>query len=172
MIKSLKSIVYLIVALLPGYLSGTLFFEEPADFNPSIETSICFIQYQDKFLMLHRQDNKPQGNTWGVPGGKLDKSESPINAVVREVFEETHFQITENETIYFGKVFLRTETNDVILHLFLSELPNNPEEIKLAFKEHKGFTWITPKDALDMNLMTDEDKLIELVYGETTEKAP
>lgn len=165
MLKSFIHLSCLFLALIPGLLSATLFLEQPVDFNPKIETSICFIQYQDKFLMLHRQDQKPQGNTWGVPGGKLDPSESPLNAVVREVFEETGVKLIEDKTNYFGEVFLRTPTNDVILHVFVSESSTNPGDIQIAFKEHKGFTWVTPQDALEMNLMKDEDMLIDLIYG-------
>lgn len=170
MLRLIKNFFIIAIAIVPGFLAGTLYYEKPADFNPSIETSICFIQYEDKFLMLHRQDYKPEGNTWGVPGGKLDKSETPMQAVVREIFEETTLNIAEDKTSYVGEVYLRTSNNDVILHVFVSETPPNPEKVHIAFKEHKGFTWVTSKDALKMNLMQDEEKLIELIYGKVDQE--
>lgn len=41
----------------------------------------------------------------------------------------------------------------------------NPADVKINFKEHKGFTWVTPKDALMMDLITDEDTCFEIVFG-------
>jgi len=40
----------------------------------------------------------------------------------------------------------------------------NPEAVKINFKEHKGFTWVTPQDSLQMNLMDDEGACIKLTY--------
>jgi hypothetical protein len=46
------------------------------------------------------------------------------------------------------------------------QLPiDHPGDVKINFKEHKGFTWVTPKDALKMDLITDEDICIEICFG-------
>ena len=41
----------------------------------------------------------------------------------------------------------------------------NPGAVRINFKEHKGFTWMTPADALKMDLITDEDTCFEIVFG-------
>jgi len=58
------------------------------NFHPSIEVAGCYCEYEDKILLLKRTPHKHQGDTWGIPGGKLDEGETPQIAVIREVFEE------------------------------------------------------------------------------------
>ena len=50
-------------------LSAGIYLEKPFDFNQKAETvGCCFLHYQDKILLLHRQDKKAEGNHWGIPG--------------------------------------------------------------------------------------------------------
>jgi hypothetical protein len=37
--------------------------------------------------------------------------------------------------------------------------------VKINLEEHKHHTWKTPKDALNENLIPDEDICIKLFYG-------
>ncbi len=37
------------------------------------------------------------GNTWGIPGGKLDAGDTAISAVIRELIEETALTLTSEE---------------------------------------------------------------------------
>lgn len=163
--QMIKGILFaLVLGLLPALSEGTLYFEKPLDFKPTIEASGCFVQYEDKILLLHRQDHKPEGNSWGAPGGKLDPYETPKDAVIRETYEETGLLIEGDEVEYVCDVYYRNEKSDVLFHLFRGNILQNPEEVKISFEEHKGFTWVKPEDALQMNLMDGEDQIIEKVY--------
>ena len=163
--KTINAILYTVVlGVFPILAEGTLYFEEPADFNPTIEASGCFVQYEDKILLLHRQDHKPEGNAWGAPGGKLDPYETPKDAVIRETYEETGLLIEDDKVEYLGDVYYQNENSEVLFHLFRGRIAENPEEVKISFDEHKGFTWVKPQDALQMNLMNGEDQIIEKIY--------
>lgn len=139
--------------------------KKPENFNPKFEIVGCFLEYQDKILLLHRQDNTSQGNTWGIPGGKIEKGETPIDAAIREASEEAGFHIPG--FIDCGIVYIKYPTYDYIYHMFKGKLSSDqlPSDVKINFKEHKGFTWVTPQDALKMDLMLDEDPCIRLVYS-------
>lgn len=54
-------------------------------------TTICYIEKDDKYLMLHRtkKKNDQSHNKWLGVGGKFEENESPDECVVREVKEET-----------------------------------------------------------------------------------
>lgn len=166
-----KLLIVLSTGFCPFLAYGSVHLEKPKDFHPSIEVSGCFIEYQDKFLMLHRQDYKPEGNQWGVPGGKIDAGESPLDAVIREIHEETHFDISQDKIDYFGEVYIKSPKGDkdLTFHMFRCKASEQPGGVKISFKEHKGFTWVTPEDALQMNLMADEDACIKLMYDEVNE---
>lgn len=148
-------------------LSAGIYLEKPTDFHSKAAVvGCCFIHFQDKILLLHRQDGKAEGNRWGIPGGKLNKGEPLLDAIKLEVFEETGFQLDLDKIHYIGKVYIKVPNFDFEYHMatYLDEIAN-PGDVKINIKEHKGFTWVTPKEALEMNLMTDEDTCFQIVFG-------
>lgn len=161
--------MFCFVALLTALpaLHAVIFLEKPADFNPKAEiVGCCYLHYQDKILILHRQDTKSEGNRWGIPGGKLNKGEPLIEAIMREVFEETGFQLERDKVHYVGKVYIKVPNFDFEYHMIDYQQPiEQPGTVKINFREHKGFTWVTPKDALKMDLITDEDICFAIYFG-------
>ncbi len=148
-------------------LNAGIYLEKPDNFNPKAAIiGCCYLHYQDKILLLHRQDASAEGNHWGIPGGKLHKGEPLIDAIIREVFEETGFVLDKEKVHYIGKVFIKVPSFDFEYHMIdYLEPIKSPGDVKINFKEHKGFTWVTPKDALRMDLITDEDTCFEIVFG-------
>ncbi|MBA3239488.1 MAG: NUDIX hydrolase [Parachlamydiaceae bacterium] len=165
--KTLKLVSIYFVFFLQNIANGGIYLEMPKDFHPKAAVvGCCFLRHQDKILLLHRQDGKAEGNRWGIPGGKLNKNEPLIDAIAREVFEETGFQLDNEKIHYIGKVYIKVPNFDFEYHMasYLDEI-ENPGNVKINIKEHKGFTWVNPKDALKMDLMTDEDTCFEIVFG-------
>jgi 8-oxo-dGTP pyrophosphatase MutT (NUDIX family) len=136
--------------------------EMPEDFESVFEVVACFVEHDGKILMLHRQDHKPQGDTWGGPAGKVDEGESIHEALKREVFEETSIELKDPK--HFKKLFVRFPDYDFVYHIF-HELLEELVEVNLREEEHKDFDWVSPKDALGMNLMLDEDDCIKMFYN-------
>ena len=66
----------------------SVFIEPPEGFHPIVEAAGCYCEWSDKMLFLKRHPLKSQGNTWGIPRGKLEKNENPRMAVIREIREE------------------------------------------------------------------------------------
>jgi 8-oxo-dGTP pyrophosphatase MutT (NUDIX family) len=81
----------LLLVLLPLFLSAAIYQNKPEDFKPKFEIVGSFLEWDGKILILHRQDFKAQGNTWAIPGGKIEKDETPIQASIRETYEENRF---------------------------------------------------------------------------------
>lgn len=54
-------------------------------------TTLCYIEQDDKYLMLHRvkKVNDENHDKWIGVGGKFEAEESPENCLLREVKEET-----------------------------------------------------------------------------------
>lgn len=53
----------------------------------------------DGRLLLVRRARDPHGGTWDVPGGFLDEHESPLDALRRELREETGLEIEPGELL-------------------------------------------------------------------------
>ncbi len=76
------------------------------------ETVICYIIKKQTVLMLYRNKKKNDLNhhKWIGVGGHIEKGETPMEAVEREVFEETSlkmkkFEKRANIMFHYGKIF-------------------------------------------------------------------
>lgn len=60
-------------------------------------TTLCYIEKDGKYLMLHRtkKKNDPSQDLWMGVGGHFEEGESPEECVVREVKEETGLTLTD-----------------------------------------------------------------------------
>lgn len=165
--QNLKNCFVLAFCFLSSLLNAGIYLEKPDHFNPKAAVvGCCYLHYQDKILLLHRQDFKAEGNRWGIPGGKLNEGENLIDLVAREVFEETGIQLNTEKLHYIGKLYITVKNFDFEYHMvdYLEPI-TNPGDIKINFREHKGFTWVTPKDALKMDLITDEATCFTVTFG-------
>lgn len=151
-----------VLFFLPFLLNAAIFKEMPENFKPKFEIVGSFIEVDGKILLLHRQDHKAQGNTWAIPGGKIDKGETPVDASIRETFEETGYLLDTVD--YLGFVYIKYEKYDFIYHMTMAKPEVDPSKVSINFKESKGFTWMTPIQALEMNLMPDEGDCFKLIY--------
>lgn len=61
-----------------------------------ILSTLCYIEREGQYLMLHRVKKNKDVNAgkWIGVGGKLEKDESPDECVAREVMEETGLTLT------------------------------------------------------------------------------
>ena len=61
-----------------------------------INSTLCYIEKDEKYLMLYRnkKKNDVNGGKWIGVGGKLEENESPDEALLREVKEETGLTLT------------------------------------------------------------------------------
>ncbi len=131
-----------------------------------IRTVGAFLEYDNKFLILYRSPSESNGELWGLPAGKVEKDESDVNAIIREVFEETGLKLTETEVelidVYrweFPKVDIDFPTFKVKLDNFFDVILN-PEE-------HSEYRWVTPQECFELKdkLIHGFDDLLDKVYG-------
>ncbi len=161
--KLILSIIAASCLILP--LSAQMVFkEEPKNFEPKMEVAACFIRVGEQVLFLKRLPQKPQGNTWGIPGGKFDQGETASQTVIREIGEETGIKLSDQSLKYFGKTYVRYPDTDYIFHIFEYTLDDFP---KVTFnpKEHADYRWVTLEDAMQMTLIPGEEECISAVYG-------
>jgi len=140
-----------------------MFVKKPADFNSKFDIVSCFLERDGKFLILQIADHKDQCGTWGAPAGKANEGEDLVDATIRELFEESGVLIKKENLKYWGVTFVRYPKYDYNYYMYFAKCPAGVE-IKINPKEHKSFKWVTPKEALEMNLMRDEDMSVKLFY--------
>jgi len=133
----------------------------PKNFNPRFEIVSCFCKYDDKFLLLHRQDGKSQGDRWGLPAGKVEAGETYSRAIARELFEETGIKANHKDLVHFVKLYDRYSEYDFTADVFRINL-NHLAPVKINPIEHKDFRWVSPSEALTINLVQDLDTVIRM----------
>lgn len=84
-----------------------------------ISSTLCYIERDGKYLMLHRvkKENDANRDKWIGVGGKFEEGESPEDCVRREALEETGLTLTEFS--YRGIVtFVSDRWEGEFMHLF------------------------------------------------------
>ena len=85
----------------------------------AINSTLCYLERGDEYLMLHRVKKKNDVNhdKWIGVGGKFEEGESPEECVLRECREETGLTLTEWR--YRGIVtFVSDQAPTEYMHLF------------------------------------------------------
>ncbi|HID33648.1 MAG TPA: NUDIX domain-containing protein [Anaerolineae bacterium] len=71
-----------------------LLLDEPDSMHlPDLRYTLCFLTRGNDILMLKR-NHPPNQGLWNGVGGKIGRGESPVDACLREVWEETGFRLS------------------------------------------------------------------------------
>ncbi len=140
-----------------------IFSAPPKGFVSQVEIVTCFVEYKERILLLHRLPHKPQGNMWGAPGGKVEVGEKLIDAVRRELLEETGLSIEPEKLECLKPLFIKYPDLKFNFHVYKTKLSQEPQII-LETMAHSEYIWVTPQDGLKLNLMPDVDQLLNWLY--------
>lgn len=102
-------------------------------------TTLCYIERDGAYLMLHRVKKKNDENhdKWIGIGGKFEVAETPYECMRREIFEETG--LTANSLFYRGIItFVSDQYGTEYMHLFTcdsfsGEMKQNCDEGELLW---------------------------------------
>ncbi len=145
-------------------MAAEILWSEPAGFIPKFRVVSAYILVGDKFLLLLRNDDKSEGNKWGVPGGKIDAGETALAAVAREVREETGIALEENAYEHFKTAYVRYPDYDFVFNMYKTKLDEEPSLV-VSSAEHKEAAWVTAEEALQMNLVMGNEVLVREFFG-------
>lgn len=127
-------------------------------------TTLCYLEEQDKYLMLHRIKKKNdinQGKWIGV-GGHFEYAESPEDCLLREVYEETGLTL---QTYQFRGIvtFVYNEEDAEYMCLYTATAWSG------ALKEcDEGvLKWVKKQEVFDLPLW-EGDRIFLRLLGEQT----
>lgn len=93
-----------------------------------------------KFLICQRPAHKARGLLWEFVGGKVEKGESPTDALIRECHEE--LAVTVQPAEVFDDLVHDYEDLTVHLTLFLATIASGtPQKL-----EHNDIQWVTANE--------------------------
>lgn len=123
----------------------------PEVFNPKASIAACYLEHEGKILLLRRSIGKKEGGLWGVPAGKIEKGETPLQAALRELNEETAIAASPDDFHPLGILYIQKPDIDYTYHLFRLPLSNRPD-VQLN-NENDDYTWAAVHEFETLPLM-------------------
>lgn len=121
-------------------------------------TVLCLIHKDDEYLLQDRIKEDWKGLT--LPGGHIEKGESIVDAVVREMKEETGLKIF-NPRLCGVKQF-PIEDGRYIVFLFETE----EFEGKVVASEEGKMEWVNRTELANRNIVKDLPELIQVMVDD------
>jgi phosphoglycolate phosphatase len=127
------------------------------------ETTVGALIFNGAGEVLMIRTNK-WSNLWGIPGGKIKWGEPSLDALRREIKEETNLEVTDIQFVLVqdcihSKEFYR-DAHFVLLN-YTCRCAGKPQ-VKLNDEAYE-FCWVAPAEALKMPLNTPTKILLEAV---------
>lgn len=133
-------------------------------------TTLCYIEKDDKYLMLHRvkKENDLNKDKWIGVGGKFEEGETPEECLLREVKEETGLTLTSYK--FRGIItFLSDEWGCEYMHLFTAdEYEGELPEERMRECDEGELVWV-PKSEIENLHLWEGDKIFLRLLEEREE---
>lgn len=128
-----------------------------------ILSTICYIEKEGKYLMLHRTKKQQDMNKekWLGVGGKFEEKESPEECMIREVKEETGLTIKEYK---FRGILTFTSTSYETEYIYV--FTSNNFEGTLIECEEGDLQWVEKEKIRNLNLWEGDLLFIEKIQKE------
>jgi len=121
-------------------------------------TVLCLIQTEDAYLLQDRVKKDWKGYT--LPGGHVEPGESIVDAVVREMKEETG--LTVHHPKLCGLKQFPIDNGRYLVFLFEAD----EFEGELCSSEEGAMHWVKKSDLLNVNLVNDFSELLGVMLDD------
>ncbi len=129
---------------------------------------LSFITDGKKFLALRNDSKDPKhgGDFWFIVTGSVEGSESPKEAVKREISEETALETEEIINLKWGSIY-HSQGQEFIEQNYLAFV--KPEKISLN-EEHIDYKWLDLEEFVGLIKWEDDKNLLKKVLKKAIKK--
>ena len=121
-------------------------------------STIAVFNDKKEILIIKRSDKADSfPGCWGLPGGKIEKNETPEQAAVRELKEETGLKTNEDDLYYLYTI--HRESNKEIV-CFVAE---DYEGKIILNEESSDYKWLDPQDLTSINMIPTPGVFLRLL---------
>ncbi len=130
-------------------------------------TTLCYIEHQDKYLMLHRVKKNKDENAgkWIGIGGHLEENESPDACIRREILEETGLEVTD---LHLRGIltFILPRWGNELSFLYTASIASPPEVLPEC--REGVLAWVPKEEVLRLNLWEGDRFFLPLLSSTQT----
>ncbi len=112
----------------------------------------------DRYLLLIRSNHPLYPHDPDIPGGKVEINEQPLEAVVRELGEETGIKINQKTVSKLTES--QAYQDNFTYYLYASKIDN--ANVRISW-EHQSFEWLT-LDQFISKIKLAKDSYMHMVY--------
>ncbi len=120
------------------------------------DVAISVVEYQNKVLIMKRKNTKFLSGLWEFPGGKIENNETAVQAIIRELKEETN--LTISNPVFLGNITHKYSHFGVNISLFIS----SPKSIK-SINIDQEYKWIKMNNILNYPLPKANHKILDFL---------
>ena len=123
-------------------------------------TTLCYIEKDNKYLMLHRikKQNDANHDKWIGVGGKFEANETPQECLLREVYEETSLTLI-SYSLRGIVTFVSDEWETEYMFLFTA----SEYEGEVSDCNEGELHWIDKKEIMNLNLWEGDKIFLKLL---------
>lgn len=117
----------------------------------------------NKILTIKRnKDEIAYPGKWAFPGGKLEKGETVLDTLKREVKEEVGLEIEDYKLFLKDYTFIRPDGHNVVGLTFLVKAKNNKIILSKDFEDYK---WVTLNDFNSLDHIEGMEEEVNLAFN-------
>ena len=113
-----------------------------------VNVAVAVIHFNKQYLLGFRHASQHQGNRYEFNGGKIVPNETPIQGLIREIYEEIGLDIAQNTAVKMGVIRHDYADKTVALHVF--KIPVSQAQFdglqEGMGKEGQAVTWVPQSD--------------------------
>ena len=121
------------------------------------------IRNGERVLMAKRPIGKAQAGMWEFPGGKIERGETPAEALARECREEILLEI-ENQSVLRSILHRYPEKT---IRLILVECNARPDSVPVP-QEGQTVAWVHPSELNQLPICPADRDLLPFVFPKAT----
>lgn len=115
--------------------------------DPKTKVAVFIISQDKKVLLLKRMADDKFPNIWEPPGGRKERGETILDAIKRELKEETGLVFASGFK-YFGETNFTIDGGNKNVNAIFFTIQADEQDVKLA--EHDKYDWLTVKEAIKL----------------------
>lgn len=136
---------------------------EVVSMHTPVNIALAIIRHQDRWLVSRRSPGRPYSGYWEFPGGRMEGTESPAQAAVRETREETGLAVSAIGDL--GSVRSRHAGDEFVLHLVACEVMGNEATAPSTAVEE--IAWVTADELRALRMPPINSDIVRRILGKS-----